>query len=44
MKTVNISDVHASMLKEVGKRWKMTETDLLEELIQETYASKAKRK
>ena len=44
MKTVKISDVHTSMLKEVGKRWKMNETDLLEELIQETYASKAKRK
>tara|TARA_B100001758_G_C18048165_1_gene421768 strand:- start:287 stop:421 length:135 start_codon:yes stop_codon:yes gene_type:complete len=44
MKMVKISDVHASMLKEVGQRCKMTETDLLEELIQEAYASKAKRK
>ena len=44
MKTVKISDVHASMLKEVGKRWKMTETDLLEELIQETYSSRTKRR
>ena len=44
MKTVKISDVHASMLKEVGKRWKMTETDLLEKLIQETYSSKTTRR
>jgi hypothetical protein len=44
MKIVKISDVHASMLKAVGKRWKMIETDLLEELIQETYSSKTKRR
>ena len=42
MKTVKISDVHTSMLKEVGKRRKMDETDLLEELIQEIYSSKSK--
>lgn len=44
MKTIKIGDVHASMLKEVGRRWKMTETDLLEKLIQETYSSKTTRR
>ena len=44
MKTVKIDDVHYSMLKDIGKKWKMTPEDLVEELIQETYANKAKRK
>tara|TARA_B100000683_G_C12266980_1_gene464113 strand:+ start:224 stop:364 length:141 start_codon:yes stop_codon:yes gene_type:complete len=43
MKTVKIDDVHYSMLREIGKRWKMNETDLLKELIQNTYLSKCKR-
>ena len=44
MKTVKIEDVHYQMLVDVGKRWKMRPDALVEELIQETYASKAKRK
>ena len=44
MKTVKIDDVHYQMLVDVGKRWKMKPDSLVEELIQETYASKAKRK
>ena len=44
MKTVKIDDVHYSMLKDIGKKWRMTPEDLIEELIQETYANKAKRK
>ena len=44
MKTVKIDDVHYQRLVDVGKRWKMRPDALVEELIQETYASKAKRK
>ena len=43
MKTVRIDDVHYSMLKDIGKKWKMTPEDLVAELIQETYSSKTKR-
>ena len=43
-KTVKVSDVHYQMLVDVGKRWRMTPDDLVEELIQETYANKTKRK
>jgi hypothetical protein len=43
-KQVRISDVHFQMLVDVGKRWRMKPDDLVEELIQETYANKTKRK
>ena len=43
-KTIKISDVHHSMLVDVGKRWQMKPEDLIEELIQETYANKSKKK
>ena len=43
-KTVKVSDVHYQMLVDVGKRWRMKPDDLVEELIQETYANKPKRK
>ena len=43
-KTVKVSDVHCPMLVDVGKRWRMKPNDLVEELIQETYTKKAKRK
>ena len=44
MKTVKIDDVHYQMLVDVGKRWQMKPDALVEELIHETYASKAKRR
>ena len=43
-KTIKISDVHYQMLVDVGKRWRGKPDDLLEELIQKTYANKTKRK
>ena len=43
-KTVKVSDVHYQMLVDVGKRWRMKPNDLVEELIQETYTNKTKRK
>ena len=43
-KTIKISDAHHQMLVDVGKRWRMKLDDLIEELIQETYASKSKKK
>ena len=43
-KSVKDSDVHYQMLVDVGKRWRMKPDDLVEELIQETYANKTKRK
>ena len=43
-KTVKVSDVHYQMLVDVGKRWRMKPNDLVEELIQETYTKKTKRK
>ena len=42
-KSVKISDVHYQMLLDVGKRWRMKPDELVEELVQETYATKAKR-
>ena len=44
MKQIKISDVHFQMLKDIGKKWRMTPDELIEELIQETYANKSKRK
>ena len=43
-KTVKVSDVHYQMLVDVGKRWRMKPSDLVEELIQETYTKMTKRK
>ena len=43
-KTVKVSDVHYQMFVDVGKRWRMKPNDLVEELIQETYTKKTKRK
>ena len=43
-KQIKIDDVHYQMLVDVGKRWRMRPDELVAELIQETYASKAKRK
>ena len=43
-KTVKVSDAHYQMLVDVGKRWRMKPNDLVEELIQETYTKKTKRK
>ena len=43
-KSVKVSDVHYQMLVDVGKRWRIKPDDLVEELIQETYANKNKRK
>ena len=43
-KSVKVSDVNYQMLIDVGKRWRMKPDDLVEELIQETYANKTKRK
>ena len=41
---VLIDSVHETMLKELSKKYRMTQQDLVEELIQETYANKTKRK
>ena len=43
-KQVKISDVHYQMLMDVGKKWRMKPDALVEELIQETYSNKTKRK
>ena len=43
-KSVKVSDVHYQMLVDVGKRCRMKQDDLVEELIQNTYANKTKRK
>ena len=43
-KQIKISGVHYQMLLDVGKKWRMKPDDLVEELIQETYANKTKRK
>ena len=42
-KQVKISDVHYSMLKGIGKKWRISPEDLLAELIQEAYSNKKKR-
>ena len=44
MKTIKIDDVHFQMLVDLSKRCRMKPNSLIEDLIQETYASKAKRK
>ena len=44
MKTVKIDDVHYSMLKDIGKKWRMSPEDLLAKLIQETYSNKKNRR
>lgn len=44
MKTVKIDDVHYSMLKDIGKKWRISQEDLIAELIRETYSSKTKRR
>ena len=44
MKTVKIDDVHYSMLKDIGKKWRMSPEDLIAELIQETYSNKKNRR
>ena len=44
MKTVKIDDVHYSMLKDIGKKWRISPEDLIAELIQENYSSKTKRR
>ena len=44
MKTIKIDDIHYSMLKDIGKKWRMSPEDLIAELIQETYSSKKKEK
>tara|TARA_B100000674_G_scaffold446682_1_gene413781 strand:+ start:174 stop:311 length:138 start_codon:yes stop_codon:yes gene_type:complete len=43
-KIIKILDVHYQMLVDVGKRWRMKPDDLVEELVQETYSSKSKKK
>ena len=43
-RSVKVSDVHCQMLVDVGNRWRMKPDDLVEELIQKTYANKTKRK
>lgn len=44
MKTIKIDNVHYQMLQDLGKKWRMKPEDLVEELIQETYANKVRRK
>ena len=34
-----LSQVHISMLTELGKKWRMKPIDILEEYIQESYAN-----
>ena len=43
MKSVKISDVHYAMLRDLGKKYRLKVEDLIEELIQENYATKKKR-
>ena len=43
-KSVKVIDVHYKMLVEVGKRWRIRPDDLVEELMQKTFANKTKRK
>ena len=44
MKQIKIDDVFYSMLKDIGKKWRMSLEELIAELIQETYSNKTKRK
>jgi len=43
MKSVKISDVHYTMLLDLGKKWRMNIQDLLEEVIQENYNTKKRK-
>jgi|TARA_Y100000592_G_C5279484_1_gene225599 hypothetical protein len=43
MKSVKISDVHYTMLLDLGKKWRMNIQDLLEEVIQENYNNKKRK-
>lgn len=43
-KSVKVIAFCYQMLVDVGKRWRMKPDDLVEELIQQTYANKTKRK
>ena len=39
-----LSQVHISMLTELGKKWKMKPLDILEEYIQESYSNNIPKK
>ena len=43
-KTIKISDVHYQMLIDAGKRWRMKPDELVEEVVQEAYSNKSKKK
>ena len=43
MKQIKISSVQYEMLMALGKRWRMKPEELIAELIEEIYKSKAKR-
>ena len=43
-KSVKVGGLHYQMLVDVGKRCRIKPGDLVEELIQKTYANKTKRK
>ena len=43
-KTMKISEVHHSTLVDISKRWRVKPDDTIEELIQETYLNKSKKK
>ena len=40
MKSIKVSDVHYEMIREQAKRYRLKVEDLIEELIQENYATK----
>ena len=42
--SLKVSDDYYQMLVDIGRRWRMKPDDLMEKLIQETYANKTKRK
>ena len=44
MKIVKIDDAHYSMLKYIGKKWRMSTEELIAALIQESYSRKKKRR
>ena len=43
MKNIRVSDVHYEMLRDSAKKYRLKVEDLIEELIQENYATKKKR-
>ena len=43
MKSIKISDVHYEMIRDLAKKYRLKVEDLIEELIQENYATKKKR-